>query len=163
MKTLILLSLLSLTASAAEAQSVRLQPARNPYAHRTVVVPAFRQPVIVQRGGSCGIGRWIDGVFVCQAGPVERALDQLNDTLARRQAQDEQAAISQRLAERAALDQALAQHKANEKAASDAAYMRAMTPVFAPPAGLGPTPEPADDGIRKQVAPNGTIIFSNVR
>jgi len=181
MKTLILLLLLSFAAAGAKAQSPQrlatqatlhrqqLQAARppafrQPVQQRAVVAPAFRQPIIVQRGGgSCGIGRWVDGVFTCQAGPVERALDRLNDTLERSSVEQTRFYSQESVLRAAEARAALAQAKANEKAASDAAYIRAMTPVFAAPAGLGPMPEPTDDGIRRQMAPNGTIIFSNVQ
>jgi hypothetical protein len=177
MKTLILLLLLSFTAAAAEAQparrfesqatlhrqQVQARPpvVRQPIQQRAVVVPSLRpQPQL--RGGSCGIGRWIDGVFTCQAGPVERALDRLNDTLER--SHSEQSTIqlrewSIRVNEE---QRALAQIEAHKRAADEAAYTRAMTVIAPPPAGLGPMPE-SNDGIRKRVAPNGTIIFSNVQ
>ena len=172
MKTLILLLLLSVTAAAAAAQSPqRLAPHatihrwhfqaarppafRQPIQQRTVVVPAFRRPIIVHRGGSCGIGRWVDGVFTCQAGPVERALDRLNYTIER--SYSEQSAIQAIQADQE--QRALAQIEAANKAASDAAYIRS-TNVFAPPAGLGPIP---DEKIYKRVGPNGIVTYSNVQ
>jgi hypothetical protein len=124
---------------------------------RVVVAPAFR-PRRQQRAVlNCGIGRWIDGVFTCQAGPVERAIDRLNDTIGI--SYSEQSAIQSIQADHE--QRALAQIEANNKAASDAAYNRSMI-VFPPPAGLGPMPA-SDDGIRKVVGPNGTVMYTNVQ
>ena len=78
----------------------------------------------------------------CQAGPIERALDRLNDTL-ERSSRKKQTAIQLRewsiRANEAQREQA--QIEAARKAASDAAYVRAMTVIAPPPAGLGPMPE----------------------
>jgi hypothetical protein len=163
MKIPILLLLLSFPAPAAAAQpAFRQQPqqVRQQFQQRIVVVPVFRQPQ--PRMHSCGIGRWVDGVFTCQAGPIERALDRLNDTLER--SNTERTIIeSQQWALRSAeAAREQAQIEAARKAASDAAYVRAMTVIAPPPAGLGPMPE-STDGIRKRVAPNGTVIYSNVQ
>ena len=164
MKIPILLLLLSFTAPVAAAQpAFRQQPeqVRQQFQQRIVVVPVFRpQPQL--RMHSCGIGRWVDGVFTCQAGPIERALDRLNDTLEK--SSREQTAIQLRewsiRANETQREQA--QIEAARKAASDAAYVRAMTVIAPPPAGLDPMPE-STDGIRKRVAPNGTVIYSNVQ
>ena len=171
MKPVILLLLLSFIAAAAEAQQVR-RPGPQATVHRQQLhgtqatlrrhqlqarPPAFRQPIIVQRrGGSCGIGRWVDGVFTCQAGPVERALDRLNYTIGNNYSAIQ---IQQSAIQSAAEANAQAQLEAANKAASDAAYNRS-TIVFPPPAGLGPIP---DEKIYKRVGPNGIVTYSNVQ
>jgi len=159
MKTLILPLLLSLAAPAAAAQPARRQQpqqVRLPNQRQRVVVLPVRRPQHL-RVQSCGIGRWVDGVFTCQAGPVERALDRLNDTI-----EGDRAAIQmqQWAIQSAAEASAQAMIEANKRAADEAAYIRAITVIPPPPAGLGPIP---DEKIYKRLAPNGIVIYSNVQ
>jgi len=68
MKTLILPLLLSLAAPAAAAQPARRQQpqqVRLPNQRQRVVVLPVRRPQHL-RVQSCGIGRWVDGVFTAQ-------------------------------------------------------------------------------------------------
>ena len=93
----------------------------------------------------------------CQADPVERALDRLNDTI-----EGDRAAIQmqQWAIQSAAEASAQAMIEANKRAADEAAYIRAITVIPPPPAGLGPIP---DEKIYKRLAPNGIVIYSNVQ
>jgi hypothetical protein len=173
MKTLILPLLLSLATPAVAAQpalgpqtALRQQhrmvaPSsfRHQHQQRVVVASPFRQQSQPVR--NCGIGRWIDGVFTCQAGPVERALDRLNDTLERYYSDQTTIQVQQLVLQRAEAQRDQAMIEANWKAASDAAYVRAMTAIPPPPV-LGPAAE-STDIIYRRVASNGTITFSNVQ